>query len=119
MQVVSDLMNYSTYCCCIDITGASLLYGLRLVVGPLPCLVLSTGGLVLQINIAIFCGMVNCVTLVHLMLSQTHIQEKNFNKFLYSKKTRPPYLGSCGLPKLKCTLKVYPKSVPYKCTVKV
>ena len=77
MQVVSDLMNYSTYCSCIDITGTSLLYGLRLVVGPLPCLVLSTGGLVLQINITVFCGMVNCVTLVHLLLSQTRIQESD------------------------------------------
>ena len=33
--------------------------------------------------------------------------------------TRPPHLGSCGPSKLKCTLKVYPKSVPYKCTLKV
>ena len=26
--------------------------------------------------------------------------------------TRPPYLGSCGLSKLECTLKEYRKSVP-------
>ena len=75
-QVVSDLMNFSTYCCCLNVTGASLLYGLRLLLGPLSCRLLSIAGLLVQLNMTVFAGMINCVTLVHILLSQTSVQAR-------------------------------------------
>ena len=67
-------MNYSTYCSCLNVTGASLLYGLRLLLGPISCQLLSIAGLLVQLNMTVFAGMINCVTLVHILLSQTSVQ---------------------------------------------